>query len=132
MIELAERNPTIGVVSAYRLEESRVTLDGLPPSITVVPGREMGRSTLLGRPYPFLFGTPSSVLIASEPVLARDPFYNEDNPWDEDTEACLEILRDVTSVSSTRCLRSHAGSTGRRSPSRLAWAFNCRRRSSSC
>jgi glycosyltransferase involved in cell wall biosynthesis len=94
MVELAERNPTVGVVSAYRLEESRVTLDGLPPSITVIPGREMGRSTLLGRPYPFLFGTPSSVLIASEPVLARDPFYNEDNPWDEDTEACLEILRE--------------------------------------
>jgi glycosyltransferase involved in cell wall biosynthesis len=94
MVDLAESNPTVGVVSAYRLEETRVTLDGLPLSITVVPGREMGRSTLLGRPYPFLFGTPSSVLISSEPVRARDPFYNEDNPWDEDTEACLEILRE--------------------------------------
>jgi glycosyltransferase involved in cell wall biosynthesis len=94
MVELAERNPTVGVVSAYRLEETRVTLDGLPPSISVIPGREMGRSTLLGSPYPFLFGTPSSVLISSDPVRARDPFYNEDNPWDEDTEACLEILRE--------------------------------------
>ena len=94
MVDVAERNPNIGVVSAYRLEETRVTLDGLPHSISVVPGREMGRSTLLGRPYPFLFGTPSSVLISSEPVRARDRFYNEDNPWDEDTEACLEILRE--------------------------------------
>jgi glycosyltransferase involved in cell wall biosynthesis len=93
MVELAEDNPTVGVVSAYRLEETRVTLDGLPHSITVLPGREMARSTLLANPYPFLFGSPSSVLIRSDLIRARDPFYNEDNPWDEDTEACLESLK---------------------------------------
>jgi glycosyltransferase involved in cell wall biosynthesis len=93
MVELAENNPTVGVVSAYRLEETRVTLDGLPHSITVLPGREMARSTLLANPYPFLFGSPSSVLIRSDLIRARDPFYNEDNPWDEDTEACLESLK---------------------------------------
>jgi glycosyltransferase involved in cell wall biosynthesis len=94
MVDLAEDNPTVGVVSAYRLEETRVTLDGLPHSITVLPGREIARSTLLGHPYPFLFGTPSSVLIRSDLIRRRDPFYNEDNPWNEDTEACLEVLRE--------------------------------------
>jgi glycosyltransferase involved in cell wall biosynthesis len=94
MVELAERNPTVGVVSAYRLEETRVTLDGLPHSITILPGREIARSTLLGHPYPFLFGSPSSVLIRSDLIRRRDPFYNEDNPWNEDTEACLEVLRE--------------------------------------
>jgi glycosyltransferase involved in cell wall biosynthesis len=93
MVDLAENNPSVGVVSAYRLEETRVTLDGLPHSITVLPGREIARSTLLGRPYPFLFGSPSSVLIRSDLVRARDPFYNEANPWNEDTEACLESFK---------------------------------------
>jgi glycosyltransferase involved in cell wall biosynthesis len=93
MVELAERHPTVGVVSAYRLEETRVTLDGLPHSITVLPGREIARSTLLANPYPFLFGSPSSVLIRSDLIRARDPFYNEENPWNEDTEACLESLK---------------------------------------
>jgi glycosyltransferase involved in cell wall biosynthesis len=93
MVELAERNPSVGIVSAYRLEETRVTLDGLPHSITVVPGREIARSTLIGHPYPFLFGSPSSVLLRSDLIRQGDPFYNEDNPWNEDTEACLEILR---------------------------------------
>ena len=93
MADLAENNPTVGVVSAYRLEETRVTLDGLPPSITVLPGREIARSTLLASPYPFLFGSPSSVLIRSDLIRARDPFYNEANPWNEDTEACLESFK---------------------------------------
>jgi glycosyltransferase involved in cell wall biosynthesis len=93
MVELAERHQTVGVVSAYRLEETRVTLDGLPHSITVLPGREIARSTLLASPYPFLFGSPSSVLIRSDLIRARDPFYNEANPWNEDTEACLESFK---------------------------------------
>jgi glycosyltransferase involved in cell wall biosynthesis len=93
MVDLAESNPTVGVVSAYRLEETRVTLDGLPASITVLPGREVARSTLLANPYPFLFGSPSSVLIRSDLIRAGNPFYNEDNPWNEDTEACLESLK---------------------------------------
>jgi glycosyltransferase involved in cell wall biosynthesis len=92
MVQVAERNPTVGVVSAYRLEETRVTLDGLPYSLTVVPGLEIARSTLLGEPYPFLFGSPSSVLLRSDRIRERDPVYNEANPWNEDTEACLEIL----------------------------------------
>jgi glycosyltransferase involved in cell wall biosynthesis len=93
MVDLAESNPTVGVVSAYRLEETRVTLDGLPHSITVLPGREVARSTLLANPYPFLFGSPSSVLIRSDLIRAGNPFYNEDNPWNEDTEARLESLK---------------------------------------
>lgn len=93
MVELAEGNPTVGVVSAYRLEETRVTLDGLPHSLSVLPGREIARSTLLASPYPFLFGSPSSVLIRSDLIRARDPFYNEDDPYNEDTEACLESLK---------------------------------------
>jgi glycosyltransferase involved in cell wall biosynthesis len=101
MVELAERNPNVGVVSAYRLEETGlVTLTGLSPSISVLSGREICRSTLLGEPYPHLFGSPTSLLIRSELVRGRDPFYDadydvsEDYPFTEDVAACCEILRE--------------------------------------
>ena len=99
MVGLCEENPSVGVVSAYRLEETRVTLTGLPHSISVIPGREMARSILLGGPYPQLFGSPSSLLIRSDLIRSRDPFYDvqfdisEDHPFTEDLAACLEILR---------------------------------------
>jgi glycosyltransferase involved in cell wall biosynthesis len=90
MIALAEAHPTVGIVSAYRLDEDRVNLDGLPYSDTVVTGREIcWRSLLLDQDY---FGSPSSVLIRSEIVRARDPFYT-DLTADTDTSACFDILQ---------------------------------------
>jgi glycosyltransferase involved in cell wall biosynthesis len=100
MVELAERHPNVGVVSAYRLEETRVTLDGLPHTISVLPGRDICRSTLLNNPYPYLFGSPSSLLIRSNLIRARDPFYNPDYPFTkdhaltEDQDVCCAILRE--------------------------------------
>jgi glycosyltransferase involved in cell wall biosynthesis len=96
MVELAERNPTVGIVSAYRLEETKVTLTGLPVAISVVPGREICRSTLLGPLY--LFGSPTSILVRSDLVRARDPFYDrtfcvtEDYALSEDQDVCCAIL----------------------------------------
>ena len=93
MVALAEEHPSVGIVSAYRLEETRVTLTGLPVSISVLSGREICRSTLLSGPYPYLFGSPSSLLIRSDLVRSRDPFYNVENLYGNDVEACLETLR---------------------------------------
>jgi hypothetical protein len=99
MVALCEENPSVGVVSAYRLEETRVTLTGLPHSISVIPGRDMARSILLGGPYPQLFGSPSSLLIRSDLIRSRDPFYDvefdigEEYPFTEDLAAALELLR---------------------------------------
>jgi glycosyltransferase involved in cell wall biosynthesis len=101
MVEIAEQNPSVGVVSAYRLEETgAVTLTGLAPSISVIPGPDICRSTLLGGPYPHLFGAPTSLLIRSDLVRARDPFYDpeynvgKEYPFTEDLAACCEILRE--------------------------------------
>ena len=64
MVAVAEAHPSVSIVSAYRLEETDVTLDGLPYPSTVVSGREICRRTLLGELY--VFGTPTSLLIRSD------------------------------------------------------------------
>jgi len=91
MVDVAEQNPSVGLVGAYRLDEDRVTLDGLPSSTTVVSGRDIARSFLLGGPLPFLFGSPTSLLVRADLVRKRDRFYNEDNIH-ADGEACLAVL----------------------------------------
>jgi glycosyltransferase involved in cell wall biosynthesis len=92
MVALAETHPNVGVVSAYRLEEARVTLDGLPPSLNVVPGREVCRSTLLGRPWGFLFGSPTATLLRADLVRGRELLYPEDNSFQSDWEVCYQLL----------------------------------------
>ena len=100
MVALCEEHPSVGIVSAYRLEETRVSLTGLPHTISVIPGREMARSILLGGPYPQLFGSPSSLLIRSDLIRARNPFYDiefdigEDYPFTEDLAACMELMQE--------------------------------------
>jgi len=90
MVALAETNPSVGLVSAYRLDENQVNLDGLPYPSTVLPGRELCRIYLLGGPY--VFGSPTSTLIRSDLVRARDSFYNETNIH-ADEEVCLDLLQ---------------------------------------
>jgi len=92
MVALAEREPSVGVVGAYRIDGARVNLDGLPPQTSVVPGAEICRKTLLGDL--FVFGSPTSLLVRSDVVRARDPFYPEGS-LHADTEVCFEVLRDV-------------------------------------
>jgi glycosyltransferase involved in cell wall biosynthesis len=89
MVELAEHEPRVGVVGAYRIDGSRVNLDGLPNDKTVFSGREICRRTLLGELY--VFGSPTSLLIRSDLVRARDPFYPEGS-LHADTEVCFELL----------------------------------------
>jgi glycosyltransferase involved in cell wall biosynthesis len=89
MVRLAEQYPRVVIVGAYGGRGTAIAWTGLPYSVTVVPGREICRSFLLGAPY--VFGTPSSVLYRSEIVRSRNTFYNELNIH-ADTEACCEFL----------------------------------------
>jgi glycosyltransferase involved in cell wall biosynthesis len=89
MVAVAEENPTVGIVSSYRLYGDEITGDGLPYPSELVPGRQAGR--LMLREGHYLTGSPTSVLIRADIVRKRKPFYPEG--WiHEDTEACLEIL----------------------------------------
>ena len=90
MVDLAEKNPSVGIVGAYGVGDAGVLWDGLPVSNTVVPGREICRSRLLGGPY--LFGTFTSLLIRSDLIRtlkALDDYAN----LHADTEACYELLQ---------------------------------------
>jgi glycosyltransferase involved in cell wall biosynthesis len=89
MVGLAERHPTVGIVGAYGLMDSKVVWQGLPYTSTVVIGRELCRSRLTGGPY--VFGTATSLLFRSDIVRARHAFFNESN-FHSDAEACLEVL----------------------------------------
>jgi glycosyltransferase involved in cell wall biosynthesis len=91
-VDVAERNPSVALASAYRLDQDRVGLKGLPPSQSVFPGREIGRALLLGD-LRDVFGSPTSHFFRASAVRARQPFYDPGN-MHADTEACFAVLED--------------------------------------
>lgn len=92
MVGLAEEHPQAGIVGSYALQEKKVLWIGFPSTVAVVPGKAIGRATLLGEL--FVFGTPSSLLLRTELIEKRDKFYNEDN-WHTDTDTCFDLLRNT-------------------------------------
>ena len=91
MVGVADAHPEVGIVSAFRLSGTKVDLDGVVPwGVDVVSGREICRRALLGEGY--VFGSPSSLLIRSDLIRARERFYNEEN-LHADTEVCFDLLR---------------------------------------
>ena len=90
MVRVNEANPSVGIVGSYGLAGDRVVSDGLPYGAEVVPGGELARLALLRRIQPFQ--SPTSLLIRSDIVRQRDPFYDEENIH-ADHMACYEILR---------------------------------------
>jgi glycosyltransferase involved in cell wall biosynthesis len=91
MVLLAEADPSVGIVSSYRLVNNKVESDGLPYNQTVFNGRDIARMNLTSGPY--TFGSPSALLIRSDLIRSRDKFYNEKYTG-ADTEACLELLNE--------------------------------------
>lgn len=89
MVEVAEKNDRIGIVSSYRLDESQTKHSGLPPKETSFSGKEICRQYLLRGLY--LFGSPSTLLIRTDVIKQEDPFYDEKNVH-ADSDACLRIL----------------------------------------
>lgn len=89
MVALAEANPSVGIVSSYRLDGEKVKGDGLPFSKAVFAGRDVCRRQLTSSM--FVFGTPSTVMFRSEILRSRTPFFNE-ACLHFDTEACYEFL----------------------------------------
>jgi glycosyltransferase involved in cell wall biosynthesis len=94
MVEVAEAHPSVGIVGAYRLDGTKVNLDGLPYPSTVVPGREICRSSLLGKLY--VFGSPTSLLVRSDLIRKRKEYFDESSfSIHVDAAACYETLREA-------------------------------------
>jgi glycosyltransferase involved in cell wall biosynthesis len=91
MVEVGEAHPTVGIVGAYQLLGDGVDLDGLPYPSHEVPGRQVCRLYFLREKY--LFGTPTSLLLRSEVIRSREPFYEE--RWEpfEDAHVCFDLLK---------------------------------------
>lgn len=91
MVQAAEGVPRAGLVGSYCLAGRQVRCDGLPYPSPAVPGRDLARMTLLGLLYPFW--SPSCLLIRSDLMRARQPFYRS-NYLHADVEAVYDILQE--------------------------------------
>lgn len=91
MVDLAEANPTVGIVGAYGLSNGHVLWAGLPYQATVIGGRDLCKATLLDGRY--VCGTPTSMLFRAEELRRRQAVYNQANQH-ADHEACFDILRE--------------------------------------
>jgi len=91
MVKVAEEYPTVGIVSAYRLDGNKVDLDGLSYPSYFSSGRKIAREYLLhGTSY---FGAPSNLLIRSDLIRKRDRVYDE-SYLRGDTGACFDLLKE--------------------------------------
>ena len=91
MVELAEANPTVGLVGVYQLSGSGVKWQGLKYPQAVVPGREMCRRIFLGMDKTFGFGSPTSLLYRADLVRKQPDFYPNPSPH-SDSSACFNCL----------------------------------------
>lgn len=94
MVKLAEEHPSVGIVSSYVLEGSRVKGSGIPYPSHVIAGKDVCRLSLL-RKIPYVFGSPTSLLIRADQIRERKSFYNEAFHQLLDQTACYDILRGV-------------------------------------
>ena len=99
MVDLAERNPSVGIIGSYALQGVRVAFDGLPYPSSVVMGHEICRMTLMNKSPGgggfYVFGSPSTLLIRSDLIRGRNPFYNDRYFQVVDEEACYYLLQNV-------------------------------------
>ena len=93
MVATAEATPAVGVVGSYVLSGAWVKCDGLPYPSTVIPGRDICRLSLLRSIY--VFGSPTSLLIRSDLIRDRDPFYTGAFNQTADQEVCYYLLQEV-------------------------------------
>jgi glycosyltransferase involved in cell wall biosynthesis len=89
MVEVAEANPTVGIVSSYHLFGDELKGDGLAYSGALIPGKKACQHMLLDDFC--LTGSPTSILVRSDIIRQSHPFYTDE--WiHEDTEACFQVL----------------------------------------
>lgn len=89
MVEVAERHPEVGLVSAYYLKGAVVAGGADRPGAELYPGREVCREKLLAGS--FYTGSPTAVMYRADIVRSRQPFYPLGR-MHEDRDVVYEIL----------------------------------------
>lgn len=92
MIEVAESDPRIVLVSAYRLIGDRPDCFGVPVERSTFPGKEACRWQLQGTAYPF--GSQSTVMYGAEAVRKRAPAFFPENRFFMDVDIAFRLLAD--------------------------------------
>ena len=92
MIEVAQSNPRIVLVSAYRLIGDRPDCFGVPVQRASFPGNEPCRWQLLGTAYPF--GSQSTVLYRADTIRNRAPSFFPENRFFMDLDIAFRLLAD--------------------------------------
>jgi glycosyltransferase involved in cell wall biosynthesis len=94
MVKCAVAHPSIGLVCTYALSGMTVKFQGitcLESPESFLPGRVACRRALLDDVY--FFGSPTTMLIRSDLIRTRIPFYNPVN-LHADEESCYDILQE--------------------------------------
>ncbi len=91
LVDLAERQPSVGVVGSYSVNDDGVRFEGPPLGEEVLGGHEAVRRYLLGAIDSFFL--PSTVLYRSSLVRAADHFFPGPAP-SADLEGCLNCLKE--------------------------------------
>jgi glycosyltransferase involved in cell wall biosynthesis len=120
MVALAEANPSVALISAYRVSSAGVDLTGLPYPTSVFPGRLVARRMLLEGLH--VTGSPSATMLRAELVRQRMPFFDEAD-LHADTHACLGLLRDHD-VGFVHQILTYNGRSAERATSTTASRFN--------
>jgi glycosyltransferase involved in cell wall biosynthesis len=91
-VEVAEANPSVGIVGSYQVSGSHVKWQGFEYPRAILPGREICRRIFLENDPSFGFGTPTSTLYRADLVRASEGFYPNASPH-ADTSACFQHLQ---------------------------------------
>ena len=90
LVDLAERNPSVGIVGSYAINSHGIRWGNLPLGEEVLDGRQASRLFLLGSIGWFL--TPSTVLYRASLIRSERAFFPGSAP-SADLEACLNCLK---------------------------------------
>ena len=90
MVALAQAHPSVGIVGCYQRSGDKVRWQGVPRTVSVMPGRDAGRLGLLHGIH--VLGTPTSVLYRADLLRMRNAFFPH-NRSHADTSACYEAFQ---------------------------------------
>jgi glycosyltransferase involved in cell wall biosynthesis len=90
LVDVAERNPSVGIVGSYSINAHGIRWGHLPLGEEVLDGRQAARLFLLGSIESFW--TPSTVLYRASLIRSEHAFFPGSAP-SADLEACLNCLR---------------------------------------